>query len=325
MSQSEPLPGPHSSQTFNIINSPPPPVVILNPAGANGKAKRLRRMLEERLRGGRGELVLTEGRGDGERLAREAALAGRDVVAVGGDGTVLEVGSGILASGRRVAMGVVPSGNGNDYAFETARLPHDPAVALEVALTAEPVAMDAGQVNDRYFLNAMGVGLDANVAAAAEGMKKLPFMRGQVLYYTASLRELMFHYGRCPFLDVTLDGEPRSGQLYAAAAVSIGPTYGGGFHINPDADPRDGLFSVCLIDKPGKLRALRLLPAVEKGTHITEREVHRFRVQTVTFAAQKTLYAHLDGEIIRANRFEARILPGALLVRLPTGAAGQRG
>src|SRR5262245_66455865 len=106
MSQSEPLPGPHSSQTFNIINSPPPPVVILNPAGANGKARRLRRMLEERLRAGRGELVLTARRGDGERLAREAALAGRDVVAVGGDGTVLEVGSGMLAAGRRVARGL---------------------------------------------------------------------------------------------------------------------------------------------------------------------------------------------------------------------------
>src|SRR5215813_9477359 len=132
MSQSEPLASQRTSQAFNIINAPPPPIVILNPAGANGKAKRLRRMLEERLRGGRGEVVLTTARGDGERLAREAALAGRDVIAVGGDGTVLEVGSGILASGRRVAMGIVPCGTGNDYAFETARLPRNPAAALEV-------------------------------------------------------------------------------------------------------------------------------------------------------------------------------------------------
>src|SRR5579884_1218967 len=117
------------------------PVVILNPAGANGKARRLRGLLERRLRGGRGELVETKAPGDGERLAREAALAGRDVVAVGGDGTVLEVGSGILRSGRRAALGIVPCGTGNDYAYEASRLPHDTAAALEVALEGAPVAM----------------------------------------------------------------------------------------------------------------------------------------------------------------------------------------
>lgn len=295
------------------------PVVILNPAGANGKARRMRGRIEERLRGGRGELVLTKARGDAEKLAREAALAGRDVIAVGGDGTVLEVGSGILASGRRVEMGIVPCGTGNDYAYETARLPHDPLAALEIALggeAAQVLAMDAAQMNDRYFLNSMGVGLDANIAALAERMKKLPFMRGQMLYYSASIRELLFHYGNCPFLTVTMDGVAQPGQLYAAAAVSIGPTYGGGFRINPDADPRDGMFSVCLIDKPRKSRALRLLPKVEKGEHITEPEVHRSLVRTVTFEARQPSYAHLDGEIVKAQRFEARILPGALSVRV---------
>ncbi len=301
-----------------------PPLVILNPAGANGKAQRLRGRIEARLRAGQGELVLTKARGDAERLAREAALAGRDVIAVGGDGTVLEVGSGILASGRRVQLGIVPCGTGNDYAYETARLPHDPLAALEVALggeQAQVLAMDAAQMNDRYFLNSMGVGLDANIAATAERMKKWPFMRGEMLYYTASLRELLFHYGACPFLTVTLDGAQQSGQVYAAAAVSIGPTYGGGFRINPDADARDGLFSVCLIDKPRKSRALRLLPRVEKGQHIGEPEVHRSLVKTVTFEAREATYAHLDGEIVRAQRFDVRILPGALLVRVPASPA----
>ncbi len=306
------------AQTLGGSNRPP--IVILNPAGANGKARRMRGPLERWLKGGRGELVFTAARGDGERLAREAALAGRDVVAVGGDGTVLEVGTGILRSGRRVAMGIVPCGTGNDYAFATARLPHEAEAALEVALGGTAVAMDVGQVNDRYFLNSMGVGLDANVAAAAERMKRLPFMRGEALYYAASLRELFFHYGDCPYLDVMVDGVARPGQIYAAAAVSIGPTYGGGFRINPDADPRDGAFSLCLIDKPGKARALKLLPQIEKGLHIGEPEVHRTLARTATFEARGEVFAHLDGEIVRAKRFEAQILPGALLVRQPPRA-----
>src|SRR5579862_2379120 len=76
-----------------------PPVVILNPASKRGR--RLRRWLKRALKGGRGELVLTTAPHDAERLASEAALAGRPVVAVGGDGTIAEVANGILASGAR--------------------------------------------------------------------------------------------------------------------------------------------------------------------------------------------------------------------------------
>jgi len=121
------------------------PVVILNPAGNQGRAGRLRKPLERALGGGRGELVLTAAAHDAEHLAREAALAGRDIVAVGGDGTIAEVGNGILASGARVALGIVPAGSGNDYAYETLRLPREPLRALELALSGRPVAMDAGQ------------------------------------------------------------------------------------------------------------------------------------------------------------------------------------
>jgi diacylglycerol kinase (ATP) len=98
-------------------------------------------------------------------------------------------------------------------------------------------------------------------------------------------------------------------------AVNIGPTTGGGFQINPGADPRDGLFDVTVIWKPSQLRALQLLPMVEKGTHITQPEVKRARVRTVALTSAKPIYAHLDGEVITAASFDATILPGALRVR----------
>ncbi|MFI5273054.1 MAG: diacylglycerol/lipid kinase family protein [Ktedonobacterales bacterium] len=291
------------------------PVIILNPTGANGHARRLRPLLDRAVREGRATLALTKGTRDAERLAREAALAGCDVVAVGGDGTVNEVATGILDAAASVCLGIVPAGTGNDYAYRTLKLPHDPARALEVALSGMSRAMDAGSVNSRYFLNALGVGLDANIAAAAERMKRVPLLRGEALYYAASLTELIFHYDRCPTLTFTADGEPPSSRQYAVAAISIGPTYGGGFQINPGADPCDGLFDLCTITKPGQLRALRLLPMIEQGKHLGQPEVTRRRVRAVTLEARQPIYAHLDGEIIRAARFEVRILPGAMRVR----------
>ncbi|HEX6123165.1 MAG TPA: diacylglycerol kinase family protein, partial [Ktedonobacterales bacterium] len=294
------------------------PVFILNPASRHGR--RIRRPLERALTGGHGELALTDARGAAERLAAQAALSGRAIVAVGGDGTIAEVANGILASGASVPLGIIPAGNGNDYAYRTLHLPADLPHALEIALTGTPVAMDVGQVNGRYFVNALGVGIDANIAAAAEQMKNIPLLRGQALYYAASLRELLFHYDRCPELTIAADGRSDDRRLYALAAVSIGPTYGGGFQINPGADPRDGLFDVCTIWKPKRSRALRLLPMVEKGQHLSEPEVKRFHAREVVLESAGTINAHLDGEIMRAARFEASLLPRRLLVRqAPTG------
>lgn len=292
------------------------PVVMLNPMGGYGRAKRLRPSIERALRGGRGELCLTAAPRDAVRIAREAAQSGRDVVIVGGDGTIAEAAEGILTSGRRVTLSIVPAGTGNDYAYETLRLPHAPLAALEQALHGTPTAMDVGIVNERYFLNALGVGIDANIAHTAERLKRMPFLRGQTLYWTATLNELLLHYDRCPELTVSYDGQaPSARRSFALAAVSIGPTYGGGFRINPNADPCDGYFDLCTIWKPPLGRALRLLPKVEKGLHFGEPEVTHTRVQHIVLEAAKPIHAQLDGEVISGTRFEARILPGALLVR----------
>lgn len=292
------------------------PIVILNPVGANGRARRLRPLIERALHGGRGHLCLTAAPRDAVQIAREAAESGRDIIVVGGDGTIIEVAEGILTSGRRVSLGIVPAGTGNDYAFETLRLPHDPLAALERALTGTPVPMDVGAVNGRYFVNSLGVGIDANIAHTAEHIKRVPFLRGQTLYWTATLNELLLHYDRCPQLTVSYDGQPAGDtRHYALAAISIGPTYGGGFRINPLADPSDGYFDLCTMWKPPLGRALRLLPKVEKGLHLTEPEVTHTRVQHIILESDTPIYAQLDGEVITGKRFEARILPGALLVR----------
>ncbi len=292
-----------------------PPVVILNPSGNRGRAARLRKPLEQALAGGRGELAITHTAEAAAQRTREAVRDGRGVVAVGGDGTVAVIANAMLDAGSRGPLGIVPAGSGNDYAYETLRLPHDPMEAIRIALEGPAQAMDVGRVNGRYFLNSLGVGIDANIAAAAEELKRLPFMRGQTLYWASSLRELLLHYDRCPALRVMLDGQPDESRLYALAAVSIGPTAGGGFQINPDADPRDGYFDVCMVWKPPLWRALQLLPMVEKGTHVNQPEVKRSRVRTVRLESPTVVYAHLDGEVITAQSFDAEIVPGGLLVR----------
>ncbi|HZC07525.1 MAG TPA: diacylglycerol kinase family protein [Ktedonobacterales bacterium] len=309
-----------SPQVSGAASPDATPVVILNPASNYGRAARLRKAIERALLGGRGELMLTAARGDATRLAIEAARAGRAVVVVGGDGAIHEAASGVVASHSSVPFGVVPAGSGNDFALHVAHAPLDPIRALDIALTAPIAPTDVGVVNGEYFVNALSVGLDANVAVRAERHKRFG-LSGHPLYMSSALTELLLRYDDCPTLTLQYDDEPPVHQIFALVAMSIGPTYGGGFKINPGADPRDGYFDMCALSKPPLHRALRLLPAVEHGKHVGEPETRIVRCRRVTIESERPVNAQLDGELTRATRFEVSLLPGALALRCGPASA----
>lgn len=296
------------------------PLVILNPAANRGDMGHHREVVRNRVEREHAEYVETTRRGEAKELARRAADEGRPVIIVGGDGSIHEVVNGILSSERRVPLGIVAAGSGNDYAWNTLKLPHNPAEAIERAFTGRLIDADAGIVNGEYFANSLSVGLDANIAIAAERLKKLPFMSGMRLYYSATLQQLLFGYHHCPWLTLRLnEGQPASEQQvqrYVVLAVTIGPTYGAGFRINPSADYCDGLFDICTLRYMPLLRALRLLPIVRRGEHTHLPEATFARAKSVCIEAQQPVNVQMDGETGRAANYDAKILPGALWVRV---------
>ncbi len=293
------------------------PLVILNPAANRGKIHRYRSLLRPYIERTRAEYVETGRPGEARERAQQAAQQGRPVIIVGGDGSVHEVVNGLLSADRRVPLGIIAAGSGNDYAWRALQLPRDPVVAMERAFYGQAIAVDAGRVNDCYFVNSFGVGLDANIAQATGWLKKLPFMSGARLYYTAAVQQLLFGYSKCPWLTCHLDGEQQAVEKrYVLFAVTNGPTYGAGFRINPRADYLDGLFDVCAIAYAPLLRALTLLPVVKKGEHERLAEVTFYRAKTLQIESKKMVTMLLDGETKQATSFDVQILPGALLVRM---------
>jgi diacylglycerol kinase (ATP) len=296
------------------------PLVMLNPHANRGKMDRFRTLLRGRLASEQAEYVETTEATESQQRAMDAAKDGRPVIIVGGDGSVHQVVNGILKAGRRVPLGIVPAGTGNDYACNTLKLPLDPSAALERALHGQLVDADAGVANGIYFANSFSVGLDADIAVAANSMKRIPLMSGARLYYSSTLKQLLFGYGRCPWLALRLDdaAQAQEAQLrrFILMAVTIGPSYGAGFRINPTADYKDGLFDVCAIKHVSLPRALRMLPIVQRGEHAVLPEVTFFRARSVCIESQKPVNAELDGETICTTTYNANILPGALQVRV---------
>ena len=296
------------------------PLVILNPAANRGNMREHRALVRQRAEQGQAEYVETRLQGEAKERAMQAAGENRPVIVVGGDGSVHEVVNGILASGRRVPLGIVAAGSGNDFAWNTLKLPHGPAQAIERAFSGQVVDVDAGRVNGRYFANSCSIGIDADIAVAAGTMKKYPLMSGQRLYYTTTLKQLLFGYGRCPWLRIELDGAAQAGgaveRRYVLIAVTNGPTYGAGFRINPSADHCDGLFDVCTIDYRPLLRALKMLPVVKKGEHQGLPEVTFYRARSLSIESRNPVNVQMDGETTCASSYSIEMLPGALLVRV---------
>ena len=297
------------------------PIVILNPAANRGHMEQHRALLRRRMaQEPAAEYVETTRQGEAQERAMLAAQEGRPVIVVGGDGSVHEVVNGILTAGKRVPLGIVAAGSGNDYAWHTLKLPRDPAEAIERAFTGRLVDSDAGIVNGRYFANSFSVGLDADIAVAASWMKKIPFMSGSRLYYGTTIKQLLFGYQRCPWLQFTLDGNQEENVIpirrYVLMAVTNGPTYGAGFRINPTASYSDGLLDICTINYTPLPRALKLLPQVQKGEHGDLPEVTFYRTCSIHIESKQPVNIQMDGETTNATSYDAKILPGALWVRI---------
>jgi diacylglycerol kinase (ATP) len=276
-----------------------------------------RTLVQQRAQERGADYIETSQPAEARDLARQAALAGRSVIVVGGDGSLHEVINGLLTVERRVPLGIIAAGSGNDFAWNMLKLPRDPEAMVARAFDGQPVAVDAGCVNGRYFANGFSIGLDADIGALANRMKNVPLVRGAALYNVAAVRQLLFHYHRCPWLTYRLDdGEEIAELRYVLIAVTNGPAYGAGFFINPQADPFDGLLELCIVAHTSRWRILQLLPRVKQGKHGNVPEVSFHRAKKVVFKSRYPVTLQADGETSTETYVEARVLPGALLVRV---------
>jgi YegS/Rv2252/BmrU family lipid kinase len=294
-----------------------PTSLLYNPAAGRGLAPRLR---DRAIRAARRawpdlELLETGAPGDGVRLAAEAARAGMErLLVVGGDGTVHEAANGLLGAGAgsAPALGVIPSGTGNDFAKLVGTAHCSPEEAVRRIAAGRLQRFDVGAAWGECFVNSLGVGFDADVAFELRTVRRL---RGTAAYGLALLRTLKRLRGR--ELSLELAGERWDGK-WSAVVFGNGPVEGGSFRLTPAARPDDGVLDLCAVTELSVPRLLFLLPTLFWGGHGRFPEVRLRRVTSVTLRAPEPLMAHLDGEIRApgAREVTVTVRPGALPVLL---------
>jgi len=294
-------------------------LVVLNPTAGRGSGARLlprvTTYLEEH--GLDYQLEVTTGPGHAVHLAWEAADQGRAaVVAVGGDGTTNEVLNGLMQAGGGAdgtALGVLPIGTGNDFAFG-AGLPLDLQEACRVAAQGGSRILDAGcfradNEEPRFFGNGTGVGFDAMANIESRKIKRL---RGDLLYLVAVIRTLAFYY-HAPQTTIQVDGQEIV-QPCLLISVMNGRRMGGAFYLTPDSRMDDGLLDLCVAAKVGRPKMVAFVPRFMRGTHITDHDVTIAQGRKVTIVSDSPWAAQVDGEIygVGARRYEVELFPQRL-------------
>ena len=286
--------------------------VIVNLLAGRGRCRRLWPIIEHALR--RSQLpfhhVFTEAPGAAIAVARRAARDFATIVAVGGDGTIHEVATGLM--GTPAKLGIIPAGTGNDFVKMLGIPPKDPLQAIPILEAGCTKRVDVGRVGERYFVNGLGVGLDGAVAWRVFRSWRWPALARWIYLYSAVYEAL---YYRSSEMEVTAPSWRVSGRLLMVGA-SNGRYHGGDFKLVPEAEIDDGLFDVYMISDMPPLRRLREIPKTRRGEHIFLPEVQIKRAPWVEIVSEKPLVGHLDGEPIEfpPGKLRVELLPKALEV-----------
>ncbi len=252
-------------------------------------------------------LLGTEARNDGYS----------QLICVGGDGTLSEVVNGILRGNESLPqpeVGVVPSGTGTDL-VRSAGIARGIDQACARLAAPERILIDLGSVTynengrqeRRYFVNAAGLGYDAEVVSRRNGFNR--YMRGTLPYLISVATTLMTYHNKR--LTITLDGRS-SNRRFTAVVVAIGQYFGGGMRVAPNALLDDGLFDVITVGDVGHLELVYNFPRVYRGTHLTHPKISAERATLVAVDTSDPVLVQADGEVLGMAPATFQILPRAL-------------
>ena len=261
-----------------------------------------------------------------EEQASKAAKAGVDVVvAAGGDGTVNAVVNGLMRSGaslEKLALGVLPLGTGNVFAFNLG-IEREWKKACRIIRKGKTRRIDVGLAtaaenkkksnSSRYFLLMAGVGYDAKVIE--DTSLRLKYVLRDFAYVLKTLENVVRHQGTQ--ITLTLDEETIYANIAWLVMIGNAASYAWNIKVTPHARLDDGLLDVCLIPYSNNLISIQQALQILTGQHVGRGVAQYWQVQSVRVESSPNVPVQLDGDEWASTPVELSLLPGALNVLAP--------
>lgn len=312
------------------------PLLIVNPRSGRGKTgivfEKMRGPIEKHL--GPVDVTFTEAQRHAVDIAREAAIAGRQiVVAVGGDGSIHEVSCGLMQAREQGVklprMGIIGAGTGGDYrrtlGFEDRLDRYCEAIAdghtRAVDIGRFSYVAHDGEKKSAHFINILSAGIGGLVDQyVAQSSRSLG---GTMAYLTSSVKGLAHStIGR---LKVSIRREDTSREETIETrliAICNGRFFGSGMQAAPMASPDDGLFDIMDLGAASRLRFFAVNARMYTGTHIHSLDVKHYRCDHIEIdllnkdAADRFLL-DVDGEPLGRLPITVDMVPSAIEVFVP--------
>ena len=246
------------------------------------------------------KIMYTERAGHATEIARNASDEGYDVVvAVGGDGTINEVGSGLLHSDTIMAL--LPCGSGNGLARHLS-IPVNIKKSIDIINACNVHDLDYCMVNDHPYFCTCGMGFDAFISQKfAEGKQ-----RGPLKYVENVLVEGLRYHPEVYTIEDESGTHRYSAYLVSCANAS---QYGNNAYIAPQASMSDGLLDVIVIEPFGFLDAAHVGFDLMNKTLNKSNKVKTFRTKKVLIHRQHEGPIHFDGEpMTMGKELEIRVV-----------------
>ena len=234
------------------------------------------------------EIKCSTKEGESILIAENAVKDGfNELIAVGGDGTINEVGD--VAIKNNLKLGVIPAGTGNDY-MNSLNESCNFVICMERIIRGNTILVDYGSFLDKSFFNIASVGFDAEVNEYAVKVKKI-IKSG--FAYKIAIALALFHHKRKRYKLIIDDVEYEDD--YFLIAIGIGSKYGGKINILPYADMQDGLLDICAIRYKSKFDIIRKIKTIVNATHVNEDITSCFKAKKIKVIS-KNVEINFDGE-----------------------------
>lgn len=304
--------------------------IIINPKSGKNAFRRQRLYLFRLLksRGQEFSYEVTRYAGHATEIARRMVERGiRQILVLGGDGTLSEAIDGIMHSNvdnkQDIVFGLMPRGTGNDWGRFWG-LTRDYKRSLDIFFnTGKAQAVDVGcltvwrngEEEKHYFINSVGFGVDALTCKKASVIKYYVGSHG--LNYFFGLLFALAQHKAVPVILNTDSGMTLVQPLFTMN-IGNGPFSGGGIRQNPDADPRDGIFHAMCVSRPTFRLIMSALPKLFNGRLKEISFIHNFTARTIDIRTAKHIAIEKDGILVDAcGPYRVEIQPSALKMIVP--------
>ncbi len=236
------------------------------------------------------------------------------VVVSGGDGTLNEVFTGLLKSGKKLPVGYIPAGSTNDFG-STFGISPEPKKAAEQIVKGTAVEIDVGKFNtERYFSYIASFGIFT--AASYNTSQSFKNTFGHLAYVLEGMKDLT---KITPYkVKLEADGKVYEGE-YIFGSITNTTSVGGIVKLKKDlVKMNDGLFEIVLVKNPKNLNDLSKIVVGSANSDFSDSVFEFVKAKNVRLTFESEMDWSVDGEHAKTGtvvEIENKMCAASVIVR----------